>query len=144
MTTPPLPDRTGRTEATNRADDPLVGALNNVAGAVADLVAESRKRERRLLVLLGVVALLVIALGGMGLSNRQLNTGNGEILRTIRDCTTEEAPGDCFERNQARTAAYLTELAASEFDIAWCVRVSDTKAEAERCVTAARTARAGK
>lgn len=136
MTTPPGPTGRRRT-TTGGGDDPLVQALNHVAKSVGDLVAESRKRDRRVLLLLGVIAVLVIALGGMGLSNRKVND-------SIRDCTTEEAPGDCFERNQQRTAAYLAELAATEFDIAWCVKVSDSRTEAERCVTAARQNRQGR
>lgn len=136
MTTPPGP--TGRTRTTSGEDDPLVQALNHVAESVGDLVAESRKRDRRVLLLLGVIAVLVIALGGMGLSNQKVNDSNREILQAVRDCTTEEAPGDCFERNQQRTAAYLAELAATEFDIAWCIKISDTKGEAERCVTTSR------
>jgi cobalamin biosynthesis protein CbiD len=139
MTTPP--GTTSRATKANGEDDPLVRALNHVADSVGELVVESRKRDRRVLLLLGVIAVLVIALGGMGLSNRKVNDSNREILQAVRDCTAEEAPGDCYERTQQRTAAYLAELAATEFDIAWCVKVADSKAEAERCVTAARQGR---
>jgi hypothetical protein len=142
MTTPPGP--TGRARSTSGEADPLVQALNHVGDSVRALVVDSRKRDRRMVVLLGVIVFLVAAIGAIVVDNRLRSGTSRQILRTIEDCTSQEAPGDCHERNQARTAAYLTELAATEFDIAWCVKISDTKAEAERCVTAARQARHGR
>jgi hypothetical protein len=135
MDTTPSPggrNRAGQTEA-----DPLVGALDKVANAVGDLVAESRRRDRRTLVLQAVIAVLVVALAGMALSNRKINDSNGEILRVIRDCTTEDAPGDCYETNQEKTAGYIRELIVTELDIAWCTKISPSKDEAARCVATA-------
>jgi len=136
--------------------EPLVRALDNVGTAVRALADESReerkardaetreerrrqaRRDRRNMVLLAVIGVLVVGLGVLVFQSRAINESNSEILRTVRDCTTEDAPGDCYERSQARTGALVSELIAAQFDIAWCVKISDTRQAAQDCVTQAR------
>lgn len=137
MTTPP---------ETSRQADPRIEALDRLGKAVLVLADEGRKdrearnrRDRLHLVLLVVVAVMVAGLATLGIQNRQLNDGNAEILRSIRDCTTEG--GGCYEEGNQRTGQVIQQLVSAQFDIAWCVKVTPTKADAQKCVADAQRPR---
>lgn len=137
MSTPP---------ETNQQDDPRIAALDRLGAAVLALAEEGRqdraarnKRDRLHLVLLAVVVLMVAGLGMLGFQNRQLNDGNAEILQSIRDCTTDG--GGCYEESENRTGQFIAQLVTAQFDIAWCVKVSATKTDAQKCVADAQRPR---
>lgn len=132
-------------EASQRADQ-RIAALDRLGDAVLALAEESRqdrlarnRRDRLHLVLLIVVTLMIGGLGTLGWQNRRLNSGNAQILQAVRDCTT--AGGRCYENSEARSGQYIQQLVAAQFDIAWCVKVSATKTDAQKCVADAQRGR---
>jgi hypothetical protein len=77
-----------------RADKEARAAENQL------LVERQRRQNRRVLVLLVTVAVLVAALVLMAVSNRVLNNQNKRIVERIESCTT--AGGECYEQSRQR------------------------------------------
>lgn len=123
----------------------LTESLNNLGAAARDLAAETRaerlaqrRRDRLVVALLALVALLVASLVMLALVNRRTNTQNRQIIQQIGDCTT--AGGTCYEDGQRRTGDAIAELVRAQLLVEACAQVpaNDTAAELERCVAAGR------
>lgn len=86
-----------------------------------------RRRDRLTLTLIGLVAVLVVALGAIAWNNRQ-------TYKRIEDCTT--TGGKCNEESQKRVGGAISQLVGAQVVIEACGRVpdNDTVAEIEACV----------
>jgi hypothetical protein len=102
------------------------------------LVARARKQNRRIMWLLVIVAVLVAALAGMAVVNRQTNAQSAEVIREIRSCTSEK--GECYQRGQQRTGAAIKELLDGNLRntviVVSCAERTETEAELLACAEA--------
>ncbi len=125
-------------DARNPVDD-----LTSAAKLIAEKIDKDARSRRIWHICIAVGIALVLVIGWQqlqlqqqsrerGLQNREVITRIEEQNKVITDCTSSD--GECYRRNQARTAQVLGQVTDNMVIVAGCLRDTRTDAELAACV----------